>query len=57
MLGKEKAEKERVKLPPIDDGAPTAALYEMPGEIEQLVQEHQGPGDEETEEPTAPRGT
>jgi hypothetical protein len=33
------------------------ALYEVPREIEQLVQGHQGPGDEEAEEPPAPRGT
>ncbi|QGZ52674.1 hypothetical protein GPZ77_00685 [Streptomyces sp. QHH-9511] len=29
------------------------ALYEVPREIEQLVEEHQGPDDEETEEPSA----
>ncbi|MFM9700566.1 hypothetical protein [Streptomyces europaeiscabiei] len=31
------------------------ALYEVPREIEQLVQEHQGPDREEAEEPPAPR--
>ncbi|MFF3467691.1 hypothetical protein [Streptomyces sp. NPDC002619] len=29
------------------------ALYEVPQEIEQLVEEHQGPDDEEAEEPSA----